>query len=87
MQTGTAKYNIILPVYNERENLPIMIHLLSQYCLPLPDFHVIIVEDNSPDGTLEVARQLQDSYGADFITIIEVRVCDLKHLSRRLTKQ
>ncbi|GMH77704.1 hypothetical protein TrLO_g15828 [Triparma laevis f. longispina] len=68
--SGSANYTIILPVYNERENLPIMIHLFSEY-LDLKDYHVIIVEDNSPDGTREVAKLLQDSYGPDFITILE----------------
>ena len=60
-------------MYNERENLPIMMHLLST-CLaphPLSDFHVVIVEDNSPDGTRDVARQLQESYGRDFISVLE----------------
>ena len=47
-----------------------MLHLFSQY-LSLTDYHVIIVEDNSPDGTREVAKQLQNSYGADFITVLE----------------
>jgi dolichol-phosphate mannosyltransferase len=33
------------------------------------DFEVIIIDDASPDGTLEVAQQLQESFGADRIIL------------------
>ncbi len=31
------------------------------------DYEIIIVDDNSPDGTQEVVRQLQKAYGAERI--------------------
>ena len=33
-------------------------------------FEIIVVEDNSPDGTLEVAKQLQALYGVDRIVLL-----------------
>ncbi len=33
------------------------------------DYEVIIIDDNSPDGTLEVAKQLQGIYGEDKIVL------------------
>lgn len=43
---------IILPTYNEKENLPVvLIKILSQ-----ESFDVLIIDDNSPDGTVEIAR-------------------------------
>jgi len=46
---------IIIPTYNEREN----IESISKAVLELPyDFHVLIVDDNSPDGTGEIADRL-----------------------------
>lgn len=58
------KYSIILPTYNERENLPIIFYLLHKTLTAenIP-FQVVVVDDASPDGTLEVAKQLQASYG------------------------
>lgn len=46
---------VIVPTYNEKENLePLVQHLLAQ---PL-DLGVIVVDDNSPDGTGEIADRL-----------------------------
>eukprot|EP01016_Furgasonia_blochmanni_P016106 TRINITY_DN1914_c0_g1_i2.p1 TRINITY_DN1914_c0_g1~~TRINITY_DN1914_c0_g1_i2.p1 ORF type:complete len:370 (+),score=61.59 TRINITY_DN1914_c0_g1_i2:88-1110(+) len=49
------KYSVILPTFNEKENLPIIIYLLFEMAEKENlDFEVVIVEDNSPDGTLKV---------------------------------
>ena len=67
--TFKSKISIILPTYNEKENLPIIVWLLFKYLQDEVDFEIIIIEDGSPDGTLEVAKQLQDIYGTDNIVI------------------
>jgi dolichol-phosphate mannosyltransferase len=51
---------IVLPTYNEKENLPKIINVL--FDLPLPDLKVLIVDDNSPDGTGVVADVLASQY-------------------------
>lgn len=67
---SNPKYSIILPTYNEKENLPICIWLIVKYLKSTPHtFEVIIVDDNSPDGTVEVARKLQKEFGEDKIVI------------------
>ena len=45
---------VILPTYNERENLPIIVSRL----LEIPRLHVLVVDDRSPDGTDAVADSL-----------------------------
>lgn len=58
-----TKLSIILPTYNERENLPITIWLIHKYLTNTNvEFEIIIVEDGSPDGTLEVAQRLENIY-------------------------
>jgi dolichol-phosphate mannosyltransferase len=66
-----TKYSVILPTYNESENLPLMISMLNQeFEKNSIDYEIIIVEDNSPDGTLEVAQALREIYGGKRIIIL-----------------
>ncbi|KAA3681173.1 dolichol-phosphate mannosyltransferase [Paragonimus westermani] len=61
-------YSVILPTYNEKENLPIVVWLINKYLTESEHkYEIIIVDDNSPDGTLEAAKQLQTIFGSDKI--------------------
>lgn len=51
---------IILPTYNEAENLPKIVSALFK--LPLPDLRLLIVDDNSPDGTGKIADDFSQQY-------------------------
>jgi dolichol-phosphate mannosyltransferase len=51
-----AKIVVVVPTYNERENLPVLAGLLSD--LNLPGLEMLVVDDNSPDGTGDVADEL-----------------------------
>jgi len=46
---------VIIPTFNERENLPLIHRRLKDAC---PSVHVLIVDDSSPDGTGELADEL-----------------------------
>lgn len=51
---------IIVPTYNERENIgPLIRALQEQFCALPHEMHILIVDDNSPDWTAEVVRSLQ----------------------------
>lgn len=66
----TDKYSIILPTYNERKNLPILVYLLDKtFKKEKLNWEVIIVDDNSPDGTQEVAKKLIDIFGPEHIQL------------------
>lgn len=50
---------VIIPTYNERENIEAIISAvlgLEQ------DFHILVVDDSSPDGTADIVRTLQQRY-------------------------
>src|SRR3984957_1067385 len=46
---------VIIPTFNERENLPLIHQRVKAAC---PEVHVLIVDDSSPDGTGELADEL-----------------------------
>ena len=65
------KYTVILPTYNERDNLPLIFYLLDKaFTSSKISYQVVIVDDSSPDNTLEVAQALEKEYGSDKVTII-----------------
>ncbi|HEY6044518.1 MAG TPA: glycosyltransferase, partial [Nitrosospira sp.] len=53
---------IILPTYNERENIGNLIDALQAQFKTLPhDMQILVVDDSSPDGTADVVRMKQAS--------------------------
>ena len=66
----TTKYSVLLPTYNERSNLPVLVWLLHRtFTSHNLNWEVIIVDDASPDGTLEIAQELQKLYGSQHIVL------------------
>ncbi len=53
-----GKVLVIVPTYNERESLPVIVSGIRQ---AEPGIHVLIADDHSPDGTGEVADGLSSS--------------------------
>jgi dolichol-phosphate mannosyltransferase len=52
-------YLVIIPTYNEIENIDAMIHRVMGLEKKID---LLIVDDNSPDGTAEVVKSLQNTY-------------------------
>ncbi|KGO91473.1 polyprenol monophosphomannose synthase [Flavobacterium subsaxonicum] len=50
---------VIIPTYNEIENIETVIRAVFELTTP---FDVLIVDDNSPDGTAQKVRELQEDY-------------------------
>jgi len=50
---------VIIPTYKERENIEAIIKAVS--CLSIA-FDILIIDDNSPDGTANIVKDLQKSY-------------------------
>jgi dolichol-phosphate mannosyltransferase len=54
-----TKTIVIIPTYKERENIQAIIDAV--FALPV-NFHVLIVDDSSPDGTAAIVEELQPVY-------------------------
>jgi len=65
-------YTVLLPTYNERQNLPIIIYLLVQmFEKHNLKFEIVVIDDNSPDGTAGVCKELQRIFGPDRIRLLQ----------------
>lgn len=58
MHMSEIAVSIILPTYNESKNVPIIVDRIAQVLNPLCTFEVLVVDDNSPDGTWALAEEL-----------------------------
>jgi dolichol-phosphate mannosyltransferase len=50
---------VVIPTYNERENIKVLIPLIFQI---IPGINVVVADDNSPDGTGKVVSDLKYRY-------------------------
>jgi dolichol-phosphate mannosyltransferase len=57
---------VIIPTYNEKENIERMIHKVFSL---VHDFHLLIIDDGSPDGTAKIVKSLQRDYGEKLFII------------------
>ncbi len=57
---------VIIPTYNEKENIENIIRAV--FNLPVP-FHVLIIEDGSPDGTAAIVKQLQKEFSEQLFMV------------------
>ncbi len=66
---------VIIPTFNEKENIEAIIEAVFSLSQP---FDILIVDDNSPDGTARIAESLQQKYNATSTRL---------HLMKRAGKQ
>ena len=55
---NAGKVSIVVPTYNDRENVRPLCQGIGSAIDNLWDYEIIIVDDNSPDGTQDVVREL-----------------------------
>jgi dolichol-phosphate mannosyltransferase len=51
-----AEKIVVIPTYNEKENISAILHSIFDL---QQDFHVIVIDDGSPDGTAKIVKDLQ----------------------------
>jgi dolichol-phosphate mannosyltransferase len=50
---------VVIPTYNERENISNILHAIFELG---EQFHVLVIDDSSPDGTADIVRGLQPKF-------------------------
>src|SRR4051812_19015377 len=63
MICAVMKATVCLPTYNERENLERVVRRLGAHAV-----HVLVIDDNSPDGTGEIADRLAAEL--DYVSVL-----------------
>lgn len=63
-----TKYLIIIPTYNEKENIERLINSIFKEtkCLSV---NILIIDDNSPDGTAEIVKKISKKYNNNLFLI------------------
>ena len=56
--TGVEKTLVVIPTYNEAQNIP---RLLPEILRQSPALDVLVVDDNSPDGTARIVRSMRET--------------------------
>lgn len=64
----TSDSIVIIPTYNEKENMENIIRAVFglEKC-----FHILVIDDGSPDGTANIVKRLQHDEFADRLFLIE----------------
>jgi dolichol-phosphate mannosyltransferase len=58
MNQSRHKFGLVVPTLNEAGNIPVLLDRIHRALEPMPlDYEVIIVDDDSTDGTADVARE------------------------------
>jgi|TARA_B100001750_G_scaffold147057_1_gene117545 dolichol-phosphate mannosyltransferase len=58
-----VKLAVVIPTYNEKETIQILIEKLFSEIKPIVDeLHVVIIDDSSPDGTANIVTDLSDKF-------------------------
>jgi dolichol-phosphate mannosyltransferase len=74
---GDIPMTVVMPTYNEAENLPLVAEALMG--LGLPGLRLLVVDDNSPDGTGDVAEGLATRFnegGGNRVSVLHRTVKD-----------
>jgi len=50
---------VVIPTYNEKENISSILHAIFNLN---ENFHVLVIDDSSPDGTAQIVKELQNKF-------------------------
>jgi dolichol-phosphate mannosyltransferase len=64
-----VKITVLLPTSNERENIGLLIDALQRVFNAVPhDMCILVIDDNSPDGTAEIVQKAMERFSNVYLT-------------------
>jgi len=72
-----SKKLVIIPTYNEANNLPVLVAEI--WALQIPDLTILVVDDNSPDGTGMIADELANQRAGEITVLHQPQKTGLRH--------
>lgn len=66
MSDKLPKVSVVTPAYNEGDNIAACVNALKTQNFPKEDYEIIVVDNNSSDGTLEIVKNLGVSYTVEY---------------------
>ena len=58
---------VIIPTYNESQNVTLMIEKIFSLH---SSFHILVVDDSSPDGTAQLVKELQKKFSNNLFLLV-----------------
>ena len=59
---SACPFSVIVPTYCEAQNLPELVQQIDDSCRRFSGYEIVVVDDDSPDETVAVCRQLEDRF-------------------------
>lgn len=59
MQSDFSKTIVLIPTYNERENIVLLAEGIFRF---YPEISILVIDDNSPDGTAAIVKNMQNKF-------------------------
>lgn len=66
--------SIVVPVYNERNNIQTLIQAINKQTYPKDKFELIICDNNSTDGTKKRIREIETEFSVDLQLVVESEI-------------
>ncbi len=55
-------FSVIIPTYREAANIPLLVHRIAGVNMGNGQFEVLLIDDNSQDGTIEIVQELRQQH-------------------------
>ncbi|MCB9877974.1 MAG: glycosyltransferase family 2 protein [Planctomycetes bacterium] len=70
MTTAKPRFSLVVPIYNEEENVQNLLAEVEQVLVPHGPFEAVLVDDGSKDRSLERMREFKREHAADWLRIV-----------------